>query len=89
MVEGQRMPIRYWIDARAHIFERQVLLFVYLFVCFLYNQRRGVILESLKKITPSRFSPLFSFFGVRMLFGNFGLEPIRLPKFLCLDVFLH
>lgn len=86
MVEGQRVSIRYWIDARAHIFERQVLL---MFVCFLYNQRRGIILESFKKITSSRFSPLFPFFGIRMLFGNFALEPIRLPKFLCLDVFLH
>lgn len=33
VVEGQRVPIRYWINARAHIFERQVLL---MFVCLFF-----------------------------------------------------
>lgn len=33
VVEGQRVPIRYWINGRAHIFERQVLL---MFVCLFF-----------------------------------------------------
>lgn len=41
VVEGQRAPIRYWIDARAHIFERQVLLmFICLFFCII---KEGVL----------------------------------------------
>lgn len=58
VVEGQRVPIRYWIDARAHIFERQVLL---MFVCFLYNQRWGIILERTLKKKPIQSLTTFFF----------------------------
>lgn len=78
VVEGQRVTVRYWIDARAHIFERQMLL---MFVCLLYNPRK------LKTNKKTQHHP-DSFFGIGMLFRNFALEPMRLPKFLCLAV-LH
>lgn len=75
----------YWIDARTHIFESQVLLFSFFFFCIV---KQGVSSEreSLKNTHTKHpdSPPFFSFFRVGMLFRNFALEPIRLPKFLCL-----
>lgn len=75
MVEGERVAIRYWIDARTHIFESQVLLIGFF---FLHNQRK------LKKNnTPD--SPLcFCFFRAGVLLRNFAFgtnQTSKIPVF--------